>query len=72
MKIYLKDTVLEAARNRAARLFDEFDNLYVAFSGGKDSTVTLNLALEEAERRGRLPLPVIFIDQEAEWQATID
>lgn len=72
MKIYLKDNVVEAARKRVARLFDNFENLYVAFSGGKDSTVILNLCLAEAEKRGRLPLPVVFIDQEAEWQSTID
>jgi len=70
----LKQTVLEAARERIAWLFDEFENdiITVSFSGGKDSTVTLALALDEAERRGRLPLPVVFIDQEAEWGATIE
>jgi len=72
MRIYRHESVLEAARARVAWLFDEFQNVVVNFSGGKDSTVVLNLALEEAERRGRLPLPVVFIDQEMEWQATID
>lgn len=41
-------------------------------SGGKDSTVTLNLALKVAEEKGRLPLKVMFIDQEAEWDMVID
>lgn len=72
MNIYLPTTVLQEAQKRIARVFDEFENLVVSFSGGKDSTVVLNLALQEAERRGRLPLPVMFIDQEAEWQAVID
>lgn len=72
MKIYLNETVLEAARKRIAWLFDEFPQVVVCFSGGKDSCVVLNLTLEEAERRGRLPLPVLWIDQEAEWQATVD
>ena len=54
MKIYLKQNVLEAARERIAWVFDEFDGeIEVAFSGGKDSTVILELALEEAEKRGR-------------------
>lgn len=72
MKIYLRESVLEAARKRVAWVFDEFEHVIVNFSGGKDSTVVLGLALEEAERRGRLPLPVHWIDQEMEWQATAD
>lgn len=72
MRIYSKANVLEAAQQRVAWLFDEFENVVINFSGGKDSCVVLNLALAEAERRGRLPLPVQWIDQEAEWQATVD
>lgn len=72
MKFYQKENVLEAALNRIRWLFDEFENVTVNFSGGKDSTVTLNLALMVAEEKGRLPLRVMFIDQEAEWQTVID
>lgn len=72
MKIYKNQTVLEAALNRIRFLFDEFPNVVVGFSGGKDSTVTLELALTVAREKGRLPLSVLFIDQEAEWQGTID
>lgn len=71
-RLFLPQTVLEAARERMRWVFDEFEHVLVSFSGGKDSTVILHLALEEAERRGRLPLPVFFLDQEAEWEATID
>jgi predicted phosphoadenosine phosphosulfate sulfurtransferase len=72
MKVYKKTTVLEEALTRINMLFDEFPNVVVGFSGGKDSTVCLNLALQVAEERGRLPLPVVWIDQEAEWQGTVD
>lgn len=72
MKYYQEYSVLKAARARINWVFDEFRNVVVGFSGGKDSTVTLNLALEIAAERNRLPLPVMFLDQEAEWQATID
>lgn len=41
-------------------------------SGGKDSTVLFHLALMVAQERGRLPLKVFWLDQEAEWQATVD
>lgn len=71
-RFYLTDNVFDAALGRVRWLFDEFPNIYVAFSGGKDSTVCLNLALQVAEEKGRLPLKVLFIDQEAEWQTVID
>ena len=72
MKIYNNENVLEAALYRIRYLFDEFPNVIVGFSGGKDSTATLNLALQVAAEKNRLPLKVLFIDQEAEWQGTID
>jgi len=72
VRYYLEKTVLEAAKERISFVFDEFPEVVVGFSGGKDSTVIFNLTLEEARRRGRLPLKVLFIDQEAEWQMTID
>ena len=72
MKIYKKQNVWDAALERIERLFDEFDNVVVSFSGGKDSTVTLELALIVARRRNRLPLKVYFLDQEAEWRSVIE
>lgn len=69
---YFNDNVHEASLKRIRRIFDEFDNVVVGFSGGKDSTCTLNLALKVAHEKGRIPLAVMFVDQEAEWQATID
>jgi predicted phosphoadenosine phosphosulfate sulfurtransferase len=41
-------------------------------SGGTDSTVLFHLAHQVAAERGRLPLRVNWLDQEAEWQATED
>ena len=71
-RMYLKDNVYEAARKRLAWLFDEFPNLVVCNSGGKDSTILTELALEIARDKGRLPLDVMFLDQELEWQETIE
>ena len=72
MNSYLKENVLEAARKRIARLYDEFESIAVSSSGGKDSTVIMHLTLDEARRRGRLPLIVYWLDQEAEWECTVD
>ena len=71
MKIYSTTNVFDAALQRMRFLFDEFDDVVVSFSGGKDSTVLFNLAMKVAEEKGRTPLTVMFIDQEAEWDATI-
>lgn len=70
MRIFLDDNVLEAARKRIKFLFDEFEVVIVNMSGGKDSTVCYELCLEEAKRRGQ-KLPVMWIDQEVEWQHTV-
>jgi predicted phosphoadenosine phosphosulfate sulfurtransferase len=72
VKIYLPKTVHEAAMDRVRWLFDKFPNIIVGVSGGKDSTVVYNLALAVAREKGRLPLKCLFVDQEAEWQSTID
>jgi predicted phosphoadenosine phosphosulfate sulfurtransferase len=69
-KTYLNKNVLEAARERLSLIFDEFERVCVSFSGGKDSTVLLHLAREEAQRRGRT-LDVLFIDLEVQYEMTI-
>jgi predicted phosphoadenosine phosphosulfate sulfurtransferase len=42
--VYLPKTVLEAAKERIRYLFDEFPVVVASVSGGKDSTVVLELA----------------------------
>ena len=72
MKIYKKTNVYEEALNRIRYLYDEFDEIVVGYSGGKDSTVTLRLAVEVAREKGKLPVKALFLDQEAEWGAVIE
>lgn len=71
LKVGIGTDVLTAARERIAWTFDTFDAVSVSFSGGKDSTVMLHLAVDEARRRGRR-IAVLFIDLEAQYRLTID
>lgn len=64
--------VYDKALERIRLLFDRFDTVTVSFSGGKDSTVCLNLALQVARERGRLPLDVYFFDEEAIHPETVE
>jgi len=70
-KVFTDRSVLEAARERISFVFDNFENVSVSVSGGKDSTALAYLALEEAEKRGR-EIEVFFLDQEAEYASTIE
>jgi len=72
VKVYTDKNVIESAKDRIGWLYDEFENVVVNVSGGKDSTVLFHLALEVARDRDRLPLKIQWIDQEAEWQSTVD
>lgn len=72
MKVYEHRSVLVAARDRIAKAIDAFPRFYVSFSGGKDSGVLLNLVIDEARVRGRLPVDVLVVDLEAQYQHTID
>lgn len=70
IKRYRDVNVLEAARKRIGLVFDAFDRVYVAFSGGKDSSVMLHLVMETAIARGR-KVAVMYIDFEAQYHDTI-
>ena len=72
MRIFLEENVFEAALERTRYLFDEFENIMVCVSGGKDSTVVFNLCKIVAKEKNKLPLKVLFLDQEAEWQSVVD
>lgn len=65
--------VYEAALDRIRWLYDEFDGrISVSTSGGKDSTVVMELALMVAKEKGCLPLDVMWLDQECEYAATVN
>lgn len=70
-KVYKDYSVLEAAKRRISESFDMLERIYISFSGGKDSTVMMHLACQEARRRGR-KVGILIIDLEAQYSATID
>lgn len=70
-KRYLETNVLTEARKRISDTFDTVERVYVAFSGGKDSSVMLHLVMEEAIKRNQR-VAVMFIDFEAQYAATIE
>ena len=69
-KIYQDITVLQAAKNRISKVFDDFSRIYISFSGGKDSTVMSHLVLEEAKKRN-VKVGFLIIDLEAQYTDTI-
>lgn len=71
LKIYRDVNVLEASRRRIAVTFDSVERVYVAFSGGKDSSVMFHLVMEEAIKRSQ-KVGVMYIDFEAQYRETIE
>ena len=71
MKIYNDKNVFEASLERIEFAFDNFDNLCVSYSGGKDSTVMIQLVNMIAKKRNR-KFDVLFIDMEAQYLMTIE
>jgi len=69
-KHYLEFDVLTAARDRIRETFDSCERVYLAFSGGKDSSVMFHLVMEEAIAR-RQKVGVMLIDFEAQYAETI-
>ena len=67
MNVYLE------TQDRLKLLFDEFDNIYVSFSGGKDSGVLLNLCIDYI-RQNKLDrkIGVFHLDYEAQYTYTTE
>jgi len=65
--------VYEATQNRLKIIFEEFDNIYVSFSGGKDSGVMLNSVIDYI-RDNKLDrkIGVFHLDYEAQYTMTTE
>lgn len=73
MKKYQKINVYEATKKRLKYLFEEFDQIIISFSGGKDSGVMLNMAIEYAKENNLLDkIGVFHLDYECQYQQTTE
>ena len=70
-KIYTNTNVYDACIERLEIIFNNFNNVYFSISGGKDSSVMLQLAGQVARKLGK-QFDVLYIDLEAQYKATIE
>tara|TARA_R110000796_G_scaffold64465_2_gene149411 strand:+ start:10123 stop:11301 length:1179 start_codon:yes stop_codon:yes gene_type:complete len=64
--------VYEMALERIEYLYNNFDDVVVSFSGGKDSTAMLLCTIDVATKLNKLPVKAFFYDEEAIHPPTID
>ena len=70
---YLYRNVYDAFLERMDFIFKEFDNIYISFSGGKDSGLLLNLVLDYRNRHyPERTLGVFHQDFEAQYTVTTE
>ena len=67
----VRKNVYELAQERLRTVFSEFDNVYISFSGGKDSGVLLNLCIDYMRRHNiTRKLGVFHMDYEVQYDET--
>lgn len=73
-RVYKPQTnVYEASQERLAFVFNNFEKVYISFSGGKDSGVLLNLCLDYMKKHNiKKKLGVQIFDNEANYEMTMD
>jgi len=72
VKKHIEQSCYDAGLARMREIFERHDHVAVSFSGGKDSTCCLHLALEVAKETNRLPLRVFSFDEEAIPPETVE
>ena len=70
-KIYKDINVFDACMERFDYIYTHFDNYYFSVSGGKDSSIMIQLAAIKAREHGK-KINVLYIDLEAQYKATIE
>ena len=70
---YMSCNVYEATQQRLRLIFEEFDNIYGSFSGGKDSSLLLNLTLDfQRKYYPEKKIGVFHQDFEAQYTVTTE
>lgn len=68
----MEKNVYELTMSRIKLLFNEFDNIYISFSGGKDSSVMLNLCIQYIRKNNlEVKIGVFHLDYEVQYNETI-
>lgn len=72
-RIYKEANVYDAAIERLDFIFENFERIYLSFSGGKDSGVMLNLILDYMKQRGiKRKIGIQIMDNEANYEYSLD
>lgn len=72
-RVYSDIDVYAAANARLDVIFNNFERVYISFSGGKDSGVLLNLCLDYMRRNGiKKKLGVQILDNEANYTHSLE
>ena len=71
-QVYTGEEVFEAAVQRMVAQYEQGHRIVVSFSGGKDSTVALEICLIAARQTGRLPVEVAMRDEEIMYPGTFE
>ncbi|MDD3229490.1 MAG: DUF3440 domain-containing protein [Oscillospiraceae bacterium] len=70
---YMAQNVYEAFQERLSFIFREFENIFVSFSGGKDSGLLLNLVLDYRDKHDpNRTIGVFHQDFEAQYTVTTE
>lgn len=68
-----KLNVFEVSEKRIEFIFREFENIYLSFSGWKDSWVMLNLVIDYMKKNNiNKKIGVLIVDLEAQYRLTVD
>ena len=72
-KVYQQKNVYKASQERLKFIFNNFERVYLSFSGGKDSGVMLNIVLDYMKLNNiKAKIGVLVVDLEGQYKATID